>query len=101
MKYVITESRLSQFIYGYLNTFLENRVVNRVYPYIVISEPISDDNEDWDDMMEFDKIDGRLWVNRRFISNMMDLFGSTKEGTQNYIKDWFENRFEVKVKFVE
>lgn len=51
--------------------------------------------------MEFDHMDGRLWVNRNFQKRLTDTFGLSGGRTKVLLKQWFENKFNVKVEFVE
>lgn len=101
MKYIISENRLNQFILDYLNDLIGRKVVNRLYPYIVVSHQIGDGEDDWEDIMEFDHTDGRLWVNRHFQKNMTDMFALSEEKMKLLMKLWFENKFNVKIEFVE
>lgn len=101
MKYVISENRLNQFIIDYLNDIIERKVVNRLHPYIVISQRIGDDEDDWEDIIEFDHTDGRLWVNRNLQKMLTDMFALSQERMKVLLKQWFENKFNVKVEFVE
>lgn len=101
MKYVISENRLNQFIIDYLNDIIERKVVNRLHPYIVISQRIGDDEDDWEDIIEFDHTDGRLWVNRNLQKMLTDMFALSQEKMKLLMKLWFENKFNVEVKFVE
>lgn len=102
MKYIISENRLSEFINSYLESFVSNKAVTHSDPWIIISQAAQGDDENWDDYMEHDYTDGRLWINKIFLKGFMDLFGfRDKESAQDIIKNWFENKFEVDVKFVE
>lgn len=101
MKYIITENRLNQFITEYLNSFVDSKAITKSSPFIIISQPNQGDDEVWDDYMEYDWTDGRLWVNKKFKKNLIDLFGMSEPKTHDFIKNWFENRFNVEVEFVE
>ena len=101
MKYIISENRLNQFMLDYLEDLVGRKVVNRLHPYIVVSQQIGDGEDDWEDIMEFDHTDGRLWINRSFLKKMTDMFSLSGGRTKVLIKQWFENKFNVKVEFVE
>ena len=101
MKYVISENRLNQFIIDYLEDLIARKVINRLHPYIVISQRIGDDEDDWEDIIEFDHTDGRLWVNRNFQKMLTDMFALSQERMKVLLKQWFENKFNVKIEFVE
>ncbi len=100
MKYIITESRMNEFMTNYLNNLLENYKVRTPYSFIVIS-PVIWDEDEWDEVMEYDFSDGRLWINEDIIQTFDDLFNLDKNASHDFIKNWFENQFDVKIKFVE
>ena len=102
MKYIISENRLTEFIISYLNSFVENKAVSYLDPFIVISQANQGDDELWDDYMEYDYTDGRLWINKIFLKDFIDLFAFKGiEDARTSISKWFENKFDVEVKFVE
>ena len=101
MKYIITENRLNQFIIDYLDDLIGTKVVNRLHPYIVVSQQIGDGEDDWEDIMEFDHTDGRLWVNRNFMKKLTDIFGLSSGRMKVLLKQLFQDKFNVKIEFVE
>ena len=100
MKYIITESRLHDFMTNYLNNMVSNNHEIFMDSFIVIS-PRVDEGHEWVDFMEYDYSDGRLWIERDFLSNFGDLFALDKEGSLDFIKKWFEDKFGVDIKYVE
>lgn len=101
MKYIITENRLDNFMMSYLDTLVESKDVRMLDSFIVISEKVFADEEEWWDIMEFDKIDGRLWLSEKFVRNFDDLFGRGREETIKIITKWFENKFNVESEYQE
>ena len=101
MKYIITENRLNQFIIDYLDDLIGTKVVNRLHPYIVVSQQIGDGEDEWEDIMEFDHTDGRLWVNRNFMKKLTDIFGLSSGRMKVLLKQLFQDKFNVKIEFVE
>lgn len=102
MRYIISESRLHEFINDYLNSFVERKDVSHSDPYIIIAEPNQNDDEaTWIDYMEYDFTDGRLWINKNFLTNISDLFFKDKDDAMKFMADWFDNKFDVEVKFVQ
>jgi len=101
MKYIISESRFKEYMKSYLESWVSTKHVNTHHDFILIQQPAEGD-ENWDDYMEYDFTDGRLWVNRNFLYMFMSPF-PFKDATeaQMFIKDWFENKFNVEVNFVE
>ena len=101
MKYIITESRLDEFLTNYLDSWVGGMVVTKSSPFIIISRKISGDEDDWEDSMEHDYIDGRLWVNRNLQRNLMDLSNKNEDELKEFLKKWFENKYDVDVEYVE
>ena len=101
MKYIITESRLDKFLAKYLDSWVEDMAVTKSSPFIIISKKISPDEDDWEDSMEHDFIDGRLWVNRNLQRSLMDLSNKNEDELKEFLKKWFENKYDVDVEYVE
>ena len=100
MKYIISENRLQEFVNSYLDNILDQSVVMRPDPYIIIAEPSVDDFP-YSDWMEYDRLDGRLWINRKFLQRFMDTFGFDAEMSQELIGNWFEGKFDRVIKYKE
>jgi hypothetical protein len=100
MKYIIRESRLDHLMTEYLNSWIENKVVSNYMDFILIEERANEYDE-WETLMEFDSSDDRLWVNRNLIRFLVDLFGKNQVETMTFVGKWFENKFDVEVKYVE
>ena len=100
MKYIITEDRLDEFLTNYLNSWVKDMAVSHTNPFIIISRKI-EDFEDWDDYMEYDYSDGRLWINKNFKNLMMDMSNKSEVGVRVFIGKWFEDKFNVDIKYVE
>ena len=98
MRYIISESRLNNFIFQYLDNWEETKVSYRNYPWIIIEEPDDDYAEQY---MELDRTDGRLWINKSIRKDLMNLFNKSEEEINAIVGNWFSDRFEEEVKFVE
>lgn len=99
-KYVITNERLLEFVEKYLNS-LADRGYWEQDPFIIISGFMEDDDETDVYFMEWDRTDGRLYINKRFLKIFTDMFPFSFDQAIQFISDWFEKRFEVKVAFVD
>jgi hypothetical protein len=99
MKYIISESRLKDFMINYLETLVERMELTKQRDFIVISNPIDENN--WIDLMEYDYTDGRLWINSSLLKNFCDIFALDTEKAKDFFIKWFENKFEVKINFTE
>jgi hypothetical protein len=99
MKYIIRESRLDHLMTEYLNSWIETKLKSRDSNFIIFSDRV--DDEEWEDTMEYDSSDGRLWVNRNLIRFLVDLFGKNQVETMTFVGKWFGDKFDVEVKYVE
>ena len=84
----------------YLNNFVDSKLAYTHDPYLIVTLPVQGDDE-FEDYMEWDRLDGRLWINKYFLEGFMKLFAIEKTAAQQFISDWFSKRFDVEVKFVE
>ena len=101
MKYTISQQRLNEFIPEYLENWVKGNNVNGFDTFITITSPdILDDIED-EVYMEYDYEDGRLFVNKHIRKHFMDLFNKPKDEIDNILKNWFENKYEVEIKYVD
>jgi hypothetical protein len=100
MKYIITESRLNEFMTQYLDNWLSLKHSYDYDQFTIIENSI--DQEDISDsiVMEHDNSDGRLWFSNDFRKNLMNLFNKSSEEINHFVKEWFEHKFDVEVKYV-
>ena len=103
MRYIITESRLDEFINRYLDNIANSNIILERDRFIWIEEiDYQDGDGDIFQYMEHDDTDGRLWINKIFLKRFSDMFGFDDwVSASKSISGWFENRFNVKVKFIE
>lgn len=104
MKYIISEIKfnkvINELLIDYLDSFLQANVFYESDPYKIIEEPNSE--AEWNEQyMEYDRTDGRLWISRHFMNLFLRTFPFAKDIAQNLIKEWFEDNFDVDVKYVE
>lgn len=85
-------------MFSFLDTWVSSKAVSSYNDFIIIQQPAQED-ENWDDSMEYDFSDGRLWINRQFYYNFCDLFGMDIPQAGEVIQKWFEDRYKVEVKF--
>ena len=102
MIYRISEKRLYEYMVKYLDRWLEHHFIQTPGDFILVSEKTSRaEDADWIDIMEYDYSDGRLWINQSFLQSFADLFAHDKEDASSFLKDWFENKFKVEIKFTQ
>ena len=100
MKYIITENRLNEFMFNYLDNWLSSKHTYDYGQFIIIEELIDEDGESADIEMEYDGEDGRLWFDKNLRRSLMSISNKTNEEINQLIKEWFEYQFGVEVKKV-
>ena len=50
--------------------------------------------------MEYDSEDGRLYIDNDFLNKFTSWFPLDMEQSKSFIKDWFEDMYNVKIKLV-
>lgn len=101
MEFIISESKFEQLKNNFLDTFLKDNV-SRIDSFIIINSDYDDDEYGIKQpIFEYDHYDGRLYVNSNIRNDFMNIFGLNEEKSNDSFKNWFENRFEVEVAFVE
>ena len=86
---------------NYLDSFLESKSVQYHDNFILISEKVFGDEDNWVDFMEYDYQDGRLWISNNFKKFLHDLFGKSVLDLIPFITKWFEQKFNVEVKYTD
>jgi hypothetical protein len=99
MKIIIKESKIDMLMTEFLDNWVASKSVSRHDKFIIFHTQI--DNEEWEDVMEYDGSDGRLWINQKIYNLLNDLFGKGHNETLEFIGKWFENKYGKKVIFVE
>jgi hypothetical protein len=98
MKLIVSNHQLYKVLTSYLNSVASGNVE---YPgnYIVV---YYDGDEDSEVVMEFDKDSGnKLSIHKPFINTFVSLCPFNIEQAQEFIKEWFENEFNVTIDSVE
>lgn len=105
MKYVIPNERLVKLMTDYLNDFMDNCEVSKFDSFITLSKWVRNNNivnynnllEYNDILVEYDSSDGRLWIGTDIFRNFTNWFPIHPIDAEEFIKDWFENTFDVEV----
>jgi hypothetical protein len=100
MKYIISENKLEQLKTNFLNSYIENNV-RKFDSFILVSNDVENDSEIVEPHFEYDYYDGRLFVNKDIRDNFTNIFGYSKEKSNDFFKKWFEEYFLVEVAFVD
>lgn len=101
MEYIISENKLEQLKNKFLTSYVNDRNVLKFDTFIVVANEDGDEFELEEPYFEYDYSDGRLFVNRDVRNNFTNIFGYTKEKSNDFFKNWFENKFQVEIAFVD
>jgi hypothetical protein len=100
MKVIIKENKLRDLQLNYLNTMKYD--YSNFDNFIVLYYPDNrDDYELSEVMMEYDFEDFRLFIDSNFVKDFGLTYFPNEDDAQPFIRDWFEEEFGVKVKYVE
>jgi hypothetical protein len=102
MKVIITENKLRDIQLNYLNTMRYD--YDEFDNFKMLYYP--DNNEDEFEitssvMMEYDFEDFRLYIDSKFVKDFGLTYFPNEDDVQPFIRDWFEEKFGVKVKYIE
>tara|TARA_R110000868_G_scaffold19520_1_gene83976 strand:- start:57 stop:371 length:315 start_codon:yes stop_codon:yes gene_type:complete len=102
MNYLVTHPQLRKFMTEYLNDFLNHCSVSEFDSFIVIDYNYDEPDEySIDDIaMEYDSDDGRLYIDKNFLDKFTSWFPLDMQQSKSFIKDWFEDMYNVKIKLV-
>lgn len=100
MKYIVTNNQLYKLMMDYLNDFHRDNVESEFDSFIII-QGRNEDEDDLDIMLEFDSEDNRLYIDKSFLDTFSMLFPLDIEDSQEFIKDWFEWKFGVEIKYIQ
>ena len=85
---------------NHLNQFMDSRDVSKFDNFIIISE--TDELYDFNNVsIEYDYEDVRLFIDEYFLKDFVSWFPLDEEDSQEFIKDWFEETFNVKVEYTQ
>jgi hypothetical protein len=97
MKLIVSNHQLHKVLTSYLNSVVSGNVAY-IDNYIVV---YYNDDEDSEVVMEFDKDSGnRLHIDKPFMDTFISLYPFNMEQGQEFIKDWFENEFDITINYV-
>ena len=99
MNYIITENRIHELKTNFLNGYIGYNVL-RLDTYLLITNTSNNnDFENLEPFLEYDYSDGRLFINSDIRDNFMSLFGADNSEADEFISNWFSDKFGVTVDF--
>lgn len=99
MNYIITEDRVTEIKTNFLNGYVTNNITRLDTFLLVYNTDEHDDFEGLEPFLEYDYSDGRLFINSDIRDNFVSLFGADNSEADEFISDWFSDKFGVTVEF--
>ena len=99
MNYIITENRVTELKTNFLNSYITRNITRLDTFLLVYNTNEHDDFEGLEPFFEYDYSDGRLFINSDIRDNFMSLFGAENSEADEFISDWFSDKFDVTVEF--
>jgi hypothetical protein len=99
MKIIITENKLRDLQLQYLNSSIGSE--SNFEEFIIIYHPGTVDEDEFDAMMEYDRTDGRLYIDKSFLDNFGKVYFPNEDDAGPFIKDWFEHQYGVDIKYMQ
>jgi len=102
MKYIITESKLDMLMTDYMDNFLASKKVSDGGDVLLIYDDLGEDYL-YEEEVVIDYIRDKTEMSIRIdlINMFKSMFSRDIEQTKEFIKNWFENKFNLKVGYVD
>jgi len=101
MKVIITESQKKKLMNDFIKSLVDDTLDENEPLYVDSYIIIWDKTDVWNTFIEYDKSDGRLWISKKYLNNLESWFPIKKEKVLDMIKNSFENKFNVDVKYIK
>jgi len=101
MKILITESQKKKLLNDFIKSLVDDTLDENKPFYVDSYIVIWDKTDVWNTFIEYDKSDGRLWISKKYLNNLESWFPIKKEKVLDMIKNSFENKFNVDVKYIK
>ena len=99
MKIIITENKLRDLQLQYLNSSIGPE--SNFEEFIIIYHPGEVDEDVFDAIMEYDRTDGRLYIDKSFLNNFGKVYFPNENDAGPFIKDWFEHQYGVDIEYIQ
>lgn len=99
MNYIITENRIHELKTNFLNSYITRNITQLDTYLLVYNTNEHDYFEELEPFFEYDYSDGRLFINSNIRDNFVSLFGADNSEADEFISNWFSDKFGVTVEF--
>jgi len=102
MKYIITESKLDMLMTNYMDNFLVSKKVSDGGDVLIIYDNLGEDYEYEEEVsIDYTYDDSEMSIRMDLINTFTSMFSRDIEQAKEFIKNWFENKFNLEVGYVD
>jgi len=102
MKYIITESKLDMLMTEYMDHVLAGKKVSDGDGFLLIYDDLGEDYlYEEEVVIDYNYDNSEMSIRMDLINMFTSMFSRDIEQTKEFIKNWFENKFNLKVGYVD
>jgi len=102
MKYIITESKLDMLMTDYMDNLLASKKVSDGGGFLLIYDDLGEDYlYEEEVVIDYNYDNSEMSIRMDLIYMFKAMFSRDIEQTKEFIKNWFENKFNLEVGYVD
>jgi hypothetical protein len=95
------DSKLYKHIYNYIDFDFKNELVQSSFDNFIVYQ-VKQETDDWAEVIvEYDYEDGRLFIEKKYLDNIVNLFGASLDDVVDVIENWFMNYEGVEIDYTQ
>jgi hypothetical protein len=101
MKYIITESKLDMLMTNYMDNLLASKKVSDGGGFLLIYDDLGEDYlYEEEVVIDYNYDNSEMSIRMDLINMFTSMFSRDIEQAKEFIKNWFENKFNLEVEYV-
>ena len=95
------DSKLYKHIYNYIDFDFKNELVQSSFDNFIVYQ-VKQETDDWAEVIvEYDYEDGRLFIEKKYLDNIVNLFGASLDDVVDVIENWFMDYEGVEIDYTQ
>jgi hypothetical protein len=95
------DSKLYKHIYNYIDFDFKNELVQSSFDNFIVYQ-VKQETDDWAEVIvEYDYEDGRLFIEKKYLDNIVNLFGASLDDVVDVIENWFMDYEGVEIAYTQ
>jgi hypothetical protein len=96
------DSKLYKHIYNYIDFDFKNELVQSSFDNFIIYQVKQETDDYWAEVIvEYDYEDGRLFIEKKYLGNIVNLFGASLDDVVDVIENWFMDYEGVEISYTQ